>query len=174
MQSAYHNLPRIGDHDQQPGKSYHALGCRVEEGDESVGLSLELQEAYHKDAGVVRWHRSISSFGGSDGGEVILNESYELEVPGVEVCLFLMTPWEPRSGEESGGFRSLLLESDTGLKLSIAFPSDLSADWERIPLADKKLNSVWGESLYRISLQTRSQGVTGGWEVRFVPDFAET
>lgn len=171
MQSAYHNLPRIVGYDQQPGKAFRASECRVDTDDTTIGFSLELKNAYPEDAGILQWQRSVVCHADDgNGGKVVLRERYELAHAGTGVVLFLMTPWEPRHGETTGAGGFLVLETGSGRRFVIEYPSNMQASWEDISLKDSRLNPVWGERLYRISLSVETSGNGGGWEISFVPD----
>ncbi|MBT3273730.1 MAG: heparinase II/III-family protein, partial [Spirochaetales bacterium] len=166
MQSAYHNLPRIGGHDQLPGKIKKAKNCRVDHDDESVTFSLEMQDAYPSEAGIELWHRTLTAAG---TGILSLKDSYRLTGAQNEIALFLMTPWCPEIDGTIGGGQTLRLTAASGQQMEIEIPTGMKADWEKIEFDDKKLTVVWGRELYRVTLLLADGAPEGTWSIEFVP-----
>ena len=57
MQSSYHNLPDISGFAQLPGSAYKAKDVKFEDKDKTV--SMQLREAYPKEAGIISFMRKI-------------------------------------------------------------------------------------------------------------------
>ena len=146
MQSGYHNLPQINGCDQRDGKSY---ATRIVS-QQKNRLTLELADAYPKEAAVKSWQRTVSLA----KQEVRITERYSLETYKAPTRLMLLTTISPANTQPGiltlGNYD---LHYDARL-LSVAV-EDIS------PLLDPVLTGMWGPRMYRIALTILSDQLSG-------------
>lgn len=148
MQSAYHNLPQVGGVMEHEGRPYGAKVLSYQRSDASSSITVNLAEAYPKEAGITQWKRTLTL--DRKAQHVVLQESFTLS-HAVPVQLHWMTAKQPEVTPEGVQIGDVLLQ----------FPADaLKATVEKIVLTDVPLQHQWGEAVYRITLQ--SQAVTSG------------
>jgi len=169
MQSAYHNLPTINGVMQQEGRNFAARDVHYEKKSSYAELSLDIAGAYPQSAGVVSWKRSVRLVRDK---EVRLTESYRLAKRDGELMLSLITPCEVSLDKK--GFITLSEKSgdEEGFKLRLNYPgSKLTAEVEKIELADGRLQSAWGENLNRIILRAADNDpLEDTWTLRLRED----
>jgi len=156
MRSEFHNVPSVDGYEQAPGAAYAAAEVHGELSADRARMSLDLAGAYPAAAGIRSWRRAAELDRGAE--RITLTDSWELDHDPKGVALHLLSSAEPISHE--GGLtiptpgRSLVLSADPNLDITI----------EPIELADRRLSWVWGESLWRITLQARPTR-TGSWTI---------
>ena len=146
MQSGYHNLPQINGYDQCDGKQY--VACVINQ--RKNYLTLELSDAYPKEAAVGSWQRTVSL----KKQEVRITDHYELEERKAPTRLMLMTTTSPvntRPGILTLG--KYALHYDTR-QLSVE-AEDVSS------MLDPLLTGIWGPRMYRIVLTILSEQLSG-------------
>jgi hypothetical protein len=171
MRGAYHNVPQIDGVEQAAGAGYRSGDVRAETGEETAGFSLDLAGAYPARAGVRRWLRTLTLH--RTGTErVVLDESWELDrLPG-SLELHLMTKREPQvtpSGDirlSAPGRRTLILHPATAPHPATALKPDI----ETIELTDRKLVSVWGPRLFRLTLAVIPPPSSGRFVITMYPE----
>ncbi|GAA5193889.1 heparinase II/III family protein [Rugosimonospora acidiphila] len=170
MRGAYHNLPEIDGVEQAAGAKYRGGRPRVELGDELVGFALDLAGAYPPEAGARHWWRTLTMHR-SGAGRIELDERWELDHEPGSLRLHLMTPREPRC-LDSGAIhlaapdrRTLTLRPDAG-------PAAVTARVETIELTDRKLVSVWGRRLFRLTLDLAAPARDGRFTLSMSPGAA--
>lgn len=143
MQSDYHNLPRINGQSQKAGKQYKAEVVGYRNGE----LTLDISNAYPNNANVNKWYRTVST---RLSKRVIVIEDFELSSYGSPSQLFFVSPIEPvviKDGQINLNNCSLLFNHN-----------QLSPEIEDISsYIDPVMSRVWGQHLYRIILNVRSQ-----------------
>lgn len=138
MRSVYHNLPVINNTEQQAG-DYHAEVVSYD-GD---SLSLELKEAYPKEAGIKSYIRTahLTSFGAE------ITDKITLQSEGNAVFT-MMTLDKPED----------IQRSSFALKTAgcyAGFDESLKLTAEEVPLTDPKLHREWKtDALTRITLES--------------------
>jgi hypothetical protein len=163
MQSAYHNLPTIGGFMQHEGEPYRASGLIYASNDREASLRADLATAYPKEAGIHRWIRTLTLDRGR--GVVAISEDFVLEKP-VEVALSLMTASEPTIEASGIKIGQTLLSFD---------PKQLKATVERIVVTDETMKRSWGDSIYRLQLDSHTPIASATWKLQIrslgiVPD----
>lgn len=151
MQSAYHNLPQINGVDQKDGKNFRSTV--VKQGAHS--MTLDIAQAYPKNAAVKQWLRTISM----KGGEVVLNDKYELTQCNAPTRLMFMTTTQPDTSSKG----IVRLGTHT-----LQYPAALlDADVENLTsLIDPVIEHLWGKSLYRIVFTVKDMKTKGQITVR--------
>ncbi|MBP3657617.1 MAG: heparinase II/III family protein [Clostridia bacterium] len=131
--SAYHNLPLIGGHEQQPGSGFAAADVqRLDD-----GLALELAGAYGAEAGVVSCRRSLRL-----QDALTLHDSVTLGSPAPVEWVFMLRsrPVCTADGVDAGAVR-------------IRHGSALTATAEEIPVTDARMAKCFPGSLWRLVLR---------------------
>lgn len=167
-QSSYHNLPDINGYAEKAGASYHASDVRYQTDRKSSSLSLDIQDAYPKEAAVQRWTRTVSLV---HSGGVTLQENYQLKkylAPFVENFL---TPLAP--GIAGKGVVAFPLAGGEGMLHLNYDPRDFSAAVDTIFIRDGKpldagapqgsrsgrMYGNWGPTLYRVRLTAKTHAL---------------
>jgi hypothetical protein len=149
MQSAYHNLPTINGVMQQDGREFAASDVSYNSDDSGATFSLDIAGAYPAGAGVNRWLRTVRL--DRRAGQVSLIDEYKLDRREGELALNLLTACRAEPAGE--GRIKLSGESDGGrYTVSLEYDPRLNAEVETIELNDRRLESSWGDRLYRIRL----------------------
>lgn len=145
MQSDYHNLPRINGQSQKAGKQYKADVVGYRNGE----LTLDISNAYPNNANVNKWYRTVST---RLHKRVTVIEEFELSSYGLPSQLVFVSPIEPvviKDGQINLNNCSLLFNHN-----------QLSPEIEDISsYIDPVMSRVWGQHLYRIILNVRSQKI---------------
>ena len=146
MQSGYHNLPQINGCDQHDGKQYAARLISQQKS----RMTLELANAYPKEAAVSSWQRTVSL----TKRDIRITEHYTLDTYKAPTRLMLMTtksPTDTKPGILTLGGHALHYDAS---QLSVAV-EDIS------PLLDRTLIEMWGPQMYRIVLTVLSDQLSG-------------
>jgi len=152
MQSDYHNLPMINGVSQSPGAQYKAEGASFDV--KRSRFSLGLAKAYPDEAAVEKWDRSYLLE--SKDGLIIQDEFRLSETKKLNQVNFLT--WAKPDISVPG---MVILEKDgTTLKMTYN-DNQFTPDVKVMPLTDKRLSNVWGEQIYRLSLNARQMQLSG-------------
>lgn len=162
MQSDWHNLPVINGSSQKFGGEYRAEDIKVSESGRKQSFSLNIAPAYPSASRCDRWTRSFVL----SPGRLVLTDSFSLsERLAADVEHFLVQGEVFMPGELYGGRRlkagELVIEN-SGVAVSLTYPSTLHPSVEEKPLADPRLTNVWGASLRRISLTSSPSAPLSG------------
>ena len=133
VRAAYHNLPMIGNHEQQAGPQYAArdVQCLPD------GLSLDMADAYDSQAGIVACRRTLTL---TEAG-FTLEDAIELtEAQSVTWVFMLRSKPEIGHGELLAG------------SLRLAYGTDLHAQAEELPITDSRMSRSFPGSLWRVTL----------------------
>jgi len=142
MQSGFHTLPVINGIEQKAGMAY----CSTDEiYDEATGgVSMEIGNAYPKEAGIVSYRRSAVL----EGGTVTVCDSFTLENEST-VDIRFMTHREPKHLEDG----KILLAEDRVL----SFDKELEVEIEKF-IPERMSPTVWdSEYLWKIHLKTTAK-----------------
>ncbi len=157
MQSDYHNLPKINGVSQRDGGKFHATQTSCDA--ESKTFSTNIASAYPPEAKVKDWTRTCSL--GSDGLKV--TDAYVLDDILAAPTLHYMTWAEPNTSTPG----RVVLDKD-GRKVTMEYDSaQLSASVEKIPVTDKALTRVWGDTVYRLILTGLQPNKEGSYTIKF-------
>ena len=131
--SAYHNVPMIGDYEQQPGPEHAA--CDVHALPE--GLHLNIAAAYGDEAGIIHTKREMLL---SDGRFTLMDD-IDLDYANSVSWVFLLRE-KPTMGEGTASFTGLMMRFDSSLTVRL----------EEIPITDARLARNYPGSLWRLVL----------------------
>ncbi|HJP34093.1 MAG TPA: heparinase II/III family protein [Candidatus Latescibacteria bacterium] len=175
MQSAYHNLPEIGGHQQLAARRYLPGGVKYTENDrraaQSVSCDLsdekacfraDIGGAYPSEAGVVSWVREVT-LDRVGKGTVSVRESVRCTGP-KEIVFNLITPCEVtvESGVVRLGSRPLPGDRLAGAA-TLHHDDELAVETEFITIDDPRLRESWGDRLHRVRLRPADPVTVGEW-----------
>ncbi len=153
MQSRFHNIPAVNGVMQKEGREYRATNVSYEADDSKAEFELDLHTAYPVEASVKFWRRTITL---NRGENVEVRDRYELEEARRPVQMTLMS-WRRPVWSAAGTIR---LENPAELAdaepVIIRFDDNtFLLDIEEIPIEDTRLQSSWGNRVYRILLTAK-------------------
>lgn len=162
MQSQYHTLPTINGHMQQNGRAFASSQVHYRSDDQVMRFSLDIAGAYPEAAGVQSWVRTVAL---QRGQAVSVEESYVLDQVSGESSLNFITPYLPAI-EANGTIR--LTESSGAFSMKLSFDSrQLEGSYDKISVEDPRLLSVWGDTLYRLTLRLKNPKTKGSLKYAF-------
>lgn len=134
VRSRYHNLPLIGDAEQQPGPQFRA--------DEAIctpdGLTIEFASAYAPEAGVLRCRRALTL---DEAGTLRIADEIMLKEAKEVTWCFMLRHAPVREGE--------------GLRIGpahLSLPSGLRMETEPIPVQDARMARCFPGVLWHLAL----------------------
>ncbi|MDR2183251.1 MAG: heparinase II/III-family protein [Clostridiales bacterium] len=135
MQSAYHNLPAFGGVMQAAGAQYAAKDVRHYFGEAESHISMDIADAYPKEAGVESYRRTVRL---TKGVGVFVTDECAADNPTVLSLMFCRPPM-PGEG---------IIKIEGGGKIKVSGAEDM---WlEEIGIDDPILQRVWPDILYRV------------------------
>jgi hypothetical protein len=164
MQSAYHNLPTIGDVMQKTGPTFAARSVSYSSTDTRAEIRMDLAGAYPAEAGLQSWIRTIQL--NRQRNRVHLREAFELERPAPHITLSLMTPCAAQV--DSPGVLRFPAKDPTGKDVLLHYDSGrLTPAVDPIEIKDAHLQESWGPRLYRVLLRAERPPTRDTWELEF-------
>jgi hypothetical protein len=157
MQSNYHNLPMINGVAQPFGAKYKSKNISFD----SVRskFSLDISGAYDSSAMVKKWVRSLTL----TADKLTLIDDFELLQATKQNSLNFLCWAKPQLTTKG----EILLEKN-GEKTAFTYnPSQFDYTVETITLSDKRLSSVWGNEIYRVSLTAKKLLKKGTYKFEF-------
>lgn len=140
MKSEYHNVPKVGEYNQKNGRVYSAKNVLKQNMQDEIVLTMDISDAYPEDAGIIKYERKLE-FGINKKSGLVLVDEYALS-EARSVTLNFMTIDNP-----------LVTSNEIILgKVKFSIGEDVHVNVERVDIDDEKLNSCWGDCLYRIQL----------------------
>ena len=138
MQSNYHNLPMINGVPQKYGRQYKATEVKATKN----SFSANIATAYPDEAGVKKWIRSYTM----KSDALMISDRFELnEIKKENVINFLS--WGDIIIKDG-----VIEISVNGVKGTLKYDTKMfKVKKECVKLTDKKLSSVWGAEVYRLS-----------------------
>ncbi|MBN2558605.1 MAG: heparinase II/III family protein [Clostridia bacterium] len=158
-QSQWHNVPEVNGVGQSCGYEYKAINTAFKDNGKMSMLSMDIQEAYPPEAGIIRWHRSFSLDDGT--GVITVFDEYKLSSETNTIRLTLLSRPRP----VINGNEIMLEASDSRMLISAG--NDVQASFEEALMDDEKLLNDWGGMLYRISLHIEKASSCGIIETKF-------
>lgn len=152
MQSDYHNLPQINGSSQAYGKQFKAQNMTFAAKKNSV--SLDISKAYPAEAHVEKWVRSYEL--NEKNGLSIEDEFSLSSTKSPNVLNFLV--WTRPELKEQGKVELIVQDEHLLFKFD---PNQFDIRIVSIPQDDPRLSSVWGDTVYRISLIAKEKLKTG-------------
>ncbi|NOR14274.1 MAG: heparinase, partial [Candidatus Aminicenantes bacterium] len=158
MQSAYHNLPTVNGVMQREGDQYRASDVNYHTDNAKVVFELDISGAYPPEAMLKSWKRSLTL---NRGRSVIIEDRYELAEAIQPMWLSFMS-WRKPELIAPGTLR---LHNPEGLEdlspLSLGFdPDQFTVIIEELQVLDSRLQSSWGDYVYRILLTAKDVTLT--------------
>ena len=155
MQSNYHNLPMINGVAQAFGAQYRSRNVKF---DQAKSLfSLDLAGAYPEDAAVEKWIRTYTL---ELKGLTIVDDFKLIQAKKTNQLNFLF--W----GKPDVSISGIVILDNEGTKIKLTYDKALfEPSVETILLADKRLSDVWGEQIYRLSLNARKMQLAGKYKI---------
>lgn len=155
MQSNYHNLPMINGIPEAPGPQYRSRNVKFDSAKSQ--FSLDLAGAYPQEASVDKWQRSYQL--NSKG--LTIQDDFKLKQATKPNQLNFLT-WGKPDTSTSG---VVILDME-GQKLRLQYDAkQFEPTSETITLSDKRLSNVWGEQIYRLSLNAKKMQLSGTYKI---------
>ncbi len=156
MQSNYHNLPMINGMPQQFGSAFKATDVAFNE--KKHEFSLNMADAYAKDAAVKKWMRKYTLA----PTQLVIDDAFELSETKAPNQVNFMT-WAKPDIATPG----VIQLNKNGCSVKMIFDvNQFNVSVETIPQTDQRLSKVWGNELYRIVLLAKQMQQQGHY--RFV------
>ncbi|MDF2613201.1 MAG: heparinase [Clostridia bacterium] len=158
MQSGYHNLPTINGCQQAYGKQYKSKNVSYISDHESTIFSLDIDEAYPEQAGIIKWNRQFVY--DRMNHEIRVKEKFDLREKTDKITMNYMTNCEPIKLKDN----RIVLRNLVGKSVEISYPKgyfDFSVT--EIPIKDERLLRSWKGSFYRIQLKLKKQVESEEW-----------
>ena len=148
MQSNYHNLPMINGVPQKYGRQYKATEVKATKN----SFSANIATAYPDEAGVKKWIRSYTM----KSDALMISDRFELnEIKKENVINFLS--WGDIIIKDG-----VIEISVNGVKGTLKYDTKMfKGKKECVKLTDKKLSSVWGAEVYRLSFIAKEKEQKG-------------
>ena len=148
MQSNYHNLPMINGVPQKYGRQYKATEVKATKN----SFSANIATAYPDEAGVKKWIRSYTM----RSGALVISDRFELnEIKKENVINFLS--WGDIIIKDG-----VIEISVNGVKGTLKYDTKMFKVKKKcVKLTDKKLSSVWGAEVYRLSFIAKEKEQKG-------------
>lgn len=155
MQSDYHNLPRINGFSQSFGKKYKARDLKADKNKKT--FLLDISQSYPTEAGINSWirHYKLSKKG------LIIEDSFNLKNAQTANQLNFMTWGEVNISQP--GIITISIKNKTYQLLYDK--NSFEPLLEKIELDDTKLSNVWGDQVFRISLNAKKTGNRGTYKI---------
>lgn len=164
MQSAYHNLPTVGDVMQSNGLEYTATERRYETGDQLARISCNLAAAYPKAAGIRSWVRTVTL--DRQRNSVLVEERFDLE-RAVPLSFTVMTP---RVAHSDGRVVTLPAPGAEGRACVLDYDGRQLKPWlETVDVAANGMRETWGGHINRILLKSLGPLQSGTIAYSFEP-----
>jgi hypothetical protein len=137
---------------QSPGREFAAKDVKFSSSKGSVMMSMNLENAYPKEAGIKKWNRSWNF---ALNKSVTVTDNFILSESKGETYFTLMSAMPVEIGEEK------VIVMGDGFKLNIVYDKYLEPEAEPIAIEDARLKYSWGEKIFRIKFHLKS-GITSG------------
>jgi hypothetical protein len=145
MQSDYHNLPRINGFSQSFGKKYRAGNLKADKNKKT--FSLDISQSYPIEAGINKWIRNYKL---SKNG-LTIEDSFDITNARTANQLNFMTWGEVNISQP--GIITIAIK-DKAYQL-LYDKNSFDPALEKIEQDDTRLSNVWGNRIYRISLNAK-------------------
>ncbi|WP_291907383.1 heparinase II/III family protein [Chitinophaga sp. CB10] len=162
MQSQWHNCPTINGVQQKDGRAFQATNVQFTPQKSGDRLQLDIAAAYPAEAQVSKWQRTFNFIPARQRLE--LTEAYALKAWKEPFRDHFMTCL-PVDTSKAG---RVVLTSPEGRLVLTYNPADFTVETERQEIADGRLSPVWGNSVTRITLVSKSHQLAGSHTVAFV------
>lgn len=158
MQSNYHNLPMINCVAQVPGAEFRSRNVKFDP--EKLIFSLDLAGAYPADASVEKWQRTYQL---QSKGGMVLQEEFKL-TKAIKPNQLNFLSW----GKPDVSVSGIVSFEKEGVKLKLSYDAaQFEPSVEIVSLTDKRLADVWGNQVYRLSLNAKKLQLSGKYKITF-------
>ena len=148
MQSNYHNLPMINGVPQKYGRQYKATEVKATKN----SFSANIATAYPDEAGVKKWIRSYTM----KSDALMISDRFELNEIKTENVINVLS-WGDIIIKDG-----VIEISVNGVKGTLKYDTKMfKVKKECVKLTDKKLSSVWGAEVYRLSFIAKEKEQKG-------------
>ncbi|MDN3663989.1 heparinase II/III family protein [Algibacter miyuki] len=154
MQSNYHNVPLINGVSQHAGADFKAMNTAFDK--ENMRFTTNIVNAYPKEAKVKSWKRSYNL----KNGTLIIDDLYVLEKT-IEPNQINFMTWGDVNLDVPGKVIIKVKNETVELRYD---KKKLKATIETIELEEKKLSQVWGDAIYRLSLNAKMLETEGNYQ----------
>lgn len=158
MQSNYHNLPMINGIAEKDGSRYQAKDVKAN--GKKFSFSLDISGAYPAEAAVNRWIRSYQLKKNS----LLISDQFSLRETKAPAQVNFLT-WG-KVDVATPGIVGIQVK-DKVVQLSYD-PHAFTASIEPIELTDKSLSNVWGNKIYRVSLNAKAMVKEGSYQYEII------
>ncbi len=153
MQSDYHNLPMINGVPEQFGSEYKATDVRFDP--KRMYFSANIATAYPAEANVKKWVRSYRL----EKNSLKIEDSFSLNKADKPNQINFLT-W----GKVDISVPGVVTVEVNGEKARMTYDKEAFAPAvETMRLDDPRLSDVWGEQIYRLSLNAKKQPLSGSY-----------
>ena len=153
--SAFHNVPIINGMEQHEGKQFRAKNVKFSNKKKRVTMSIDIAEAYPKEASVDKWQRTICL---KRGEEVVITEEYELREYRQPTEITLICCGKVKYN----GTNEIIINNGMSQGTLYYDSKQFTPHIEKISYQDPVIQNSWGEkTLHRISLTIRSHALKG-------------
>ena len=159
VQSNYHNLPMINGVAQSFGAKYRSKNVNFN-GKRKI-FSLDLANAYPEAAAVEKWERNYRL---EPNGGLVIEDDFKLgKITAANQINFLT--WGKPDISKPG---MVIIQKEEKAVRLMYDASLFNAVVETIPLTDKRLSNVWGEEIYRLSLNAQKMELSGKYKFKLI------
>lgn len=162
-QSDYHNVPQIAGIAQHDGRQFAAKDVSFDS--KKSTLHLSIANAYPTNAHVSSWERAV---GLDHGRDVHLDDDFTLTQPGV-VAEHFMTCYPSEAGKKGEWIIHYAPEGAPAQDFVIRYDAkQFKASAEKVKLGsmeDEGIIEKWGDSIYRITLESISPVGEGSYHL---------
>ncbi|GAB3893161.1 heparinase II/III domain-containing protein [Spirosoma agri] len=149
--SDFHNLPTINGKDQLPGMSFRASNVAYKTDNASTRFSVDLTQAYPKDAGITSWQRTIQL---NRGQNVQIDDAIKL-TNASSLTQHLMTCYPAEVGKPGELIIHYAPKGDQAKNFVVRYdPKQMRPSIEKVKLdapEDRGIITKWGDTIYRIN-----------------------
>ncbi len=155
MQSNYHNLPVINGEAQAFGARYRSKNTEANES--KFSFSVDLANAYPDEAKINTWRRTYRL----QDDKLLLEDKFSLsEIKGANQLNFMT--WGLPKTEKPG----IITIEKEGKSIQLKYdPQQFEAGVETVEVTDPRLTKVWGNQVYRLSLNARQQKLRDNYKI---------
>ena len=151
--SDYHNLPSINQQAQVDGSQFKATDVSYSAKANSSSISLDISNAYPRNAGLNSWKRTVTL---NRGKNVVIEDRYDMS-KAENITQHLMTIYPPVVA--SPGTLTIPFKDKNGETRNFSLFYDaksMTPKVEKIPLVapeDKGILTKWGDTIYRVNFE---------------------
>lgn len=155
MQSDYHNVPQINGFAQSFGKKYRAENLKADKNKKT--FSLDISKSYPAEAGINKWIRNYKLSKNS----LTIEDNFEIINAKTANQLNFMT-WGGVNISQPGVITITIKDKTYQLLYD---KNSFDPALKKLELDDTKLSNVWGNQVFRITLNAKKTGNRGIYKI---------